>query len=97
MNPFDQEHVLQQDTILGKAKQLENEPYVLLTFEDYEEISNHAPVRRIKFHERGGLRNWETNVVVRISAEVQLSFSAEQECVPVQILNTCTYLLSVVG
>lgn len=64
MNPFDQEHVLQQDTILGKAKQLENEPYVLLTFEDYEEISNHAPVRRIKFHERGGLRNWETNVVV---------------------------------
>ena len=64
MNPFDQEYVLRQDTILGKAEQLENEPYLLFKFEDYEEISNHAPVRRIKFQERGGPLNWETNVVV---------------------------------
>jgi len=64
MNPFDQEYVLQQDTVLGKAEQLENEPYLLLEFEDYEEISNHAPVRRIKFQERGDPVNWETNVGV---------------------------------
>ena len=60
MNPFDQEYVRQQDTILGKAEQLENEPYLLLKYE----ISNHAPVRGIKFQERGGPLNWETNVVV---------------------------------
>ena len=54
MNPFDQEFLLHQDTVLGEAEKL-------IEYEDKEEINNFSQVRRIKLCKNKPV-NWETNV-----------------------------------
>ncbi|VDI66243.1 Hypothetical predicted protein [Mytilus galloprovincialis] len=60
LNPFDTEFTLYQDTVIGEAESLINEPEILVSCEDKAEISNFSVVRRIKLGDHKPVQ-WETN------------------------------------
>jgi len=61
LNPFNKKVTISQDTIIGEAEKLINEPKILIEFEDTTEINNFDQVRRLKVQEKSNPVQWETN------------------------------------
>jgi hypothetical protein len=52
---FNKKATISQDTIIGEAEKLVNEPKMLIEFEDMTEINNFDQVRRLKAQEKSNL------------------------------------------
>jgi len=83
MNPFDTEFLLKQDTVLGKAEKLANEPVLLVESENSTENSNFDPIRCIQLLGTSKPIDWETNVgVIRNIAKKGTSDGGKSGQVP---------------
>ena len=62
MNPYDQEWTIHQNTVLGSAERIQNEPVVLLPSAGKNDQDDYSHVRRLKLDVPTKPVDWETNV-----------------------------------
>ncbi|CAC5410264.1 unnamed protein product [Mytilus coruscus] len=89
INPFDQEVQINQDTVVGLAEKVEEQPILLFSSENTKDSTNFDSVRRIQFESNPV--TWQTNEgIIRNITKKGTTDGGKSGVVPPHLINLFT-------